>query len=213
MSPGALWRPLLGLSLAAFLAACTTGSRLEREALNQATVLIEHAKGHGTGTIVGANQVLTAYHVVADAPLEVVFFEGPAVGGTVHWYDESLDLAVIEVAVPPRYRATELACEKLRVGQHLIAVGHPMRARWVAADGRLPTLTGVGGLGLVPLGFEIGLGSSGGPVFDDRGRVAGVALAILAERRSTSAGYEVFTDTGMGLMLPASAFCDAVGTW
>ena len=93
MSPGALWRPLLGLSLAAFLAACTTGSRLNREALNQATVLIEHAKGHGTGTIVGANQVLTAYHVVADAPLEVIFFEGPAVGGTVHWYDEALDLA------------------------------------------------------------------------------------------------------------------------
>ena len=213
MSPGALWRPLLGLSLAAFLAACTTESRLDREALNQATVLIEHAKGHGTGTIVGANQVLTAYHVVADAPLEVIFFEGPAVGGTVHWYDEALDLALIEVAVPSRYRATELACEDLRIGQHLIAVGHPMRARWVAADGRLPTLAGVGGLGLVPLGFEIGLGSSGGPVFDDRGRVAGVALAILAERRSTSAGYEVFKDTGMGLMLPASAFCDAVATW
>ena len=161
----------------------------------------------------GPNQVLTAYHVVADAPLEVIFFEGPAVGGTVHWYDEALDLALIEVAVPLRYRATELACEDLRIGQHLIAVGHPMRARWVAADGRLPTLAGVGGLGLVPLGFEIGLGSSGGPVFDDRGRVAGVALAILAERRSTSAGYEEFKDTGMGLMLPASAFCDAVAAW
>jgi S1-C subfamily serine protease len=213
MSPGALWRPLLGLSLAAFLAACATEPRSNREALNQATVLIEHAKGHGTGTIVGPNQVLTAYHVVADAPLEVIFFEGPAVGGTVHWYDEALDLALIDVAVPSRYRATELACEDLRIGQHLIAVGHPMRARWVAADGRLPTLAGVGGLGLVPLGFEIGLGSSGGPVFDDDGRVAGVALAILAERRSASAGYEVFKDTGMGLMLPASAFCDAVAAW
>ena len=71
MSPTGPWRPLLGLSLAAWLAACTTPSLSNLDALNRATVLIEHAKGHGTGTIVGPNQVLTAYHVVADAPVEV----------------------------------------------------------------------------------------------------------------------------------------------
>ena len=87
-----------------------------------------------------------------------------------------------------------------------------MRARWQQAEGRLPTVTAVGSLGLVPLGFDIGLGSSGGPVFDDSGRVAGIALAILAERRSTSAGYDEFKDTGMGLMLPAATFCDTVRT-
>jgi S1-C subfamily serine protease len=196
--------------LAALVAACTTPAEWNRDALNQATVLIEHAKGHGTGAILGADRVLTAYHVVADAPVDVIFFEGPAVDGTVRWYDEELDLALVEVDVPQRYHAIELACDDLRVGQHLVAVGHPMRARWVAADGRLPTVTGVGGLGLVPLGFDIGLGTSGGPVFDDRGKVAGVALAILAERRSTTAGFDEFKDTGMGLMLPASAFCGAL---
>jgi S1-C subfamily serine protease len=85
-----------------------------------------------------------------------------------------------------------------------------MRDRWVAADGRLPTVTGVSGANLVPLGFEIGLGTSGGPVFDDAGRVAGVALAILAERRSASAGYDEYKDTGIGLMLPAAEFCGAL---
>ena len=68
----------------------------------------------------------------------------------------------------------------------------------------------LGGVGLVPLGFEIGLGTSGAPVFDDSGRVAGVALAILAERRSATAAYDQYKDTGMGLMLPASAFCGAL---
>ena len=85
-----------------------------------------------------------------------------------------------------------------------------MRDRWVAADGRLPMLTNVSGANLVPLGFEIGLGTSGGPVFDDTGRVAGVALAILAERRSASAGYDEYKDTGIGLTLPAAAFCSAL---
>src|SRR5919106_5473433 len=130
MARAALWRPLSGVWLAALVTACTAHSPSNLDALNQATVLIEHANGHGTGTIVGANQVLTAYHVVADAPVDVIFFQGPAVGGTVDWYDEALDLALVEVEVPHRYRATELACGDLLIGQHLVAVGHPMRARW-----------------------------------------------------------------------------------
>jgi S1-C subfamily serine protease len=117
---------------------------------------------------------------------------------------------LLDVAVPAHYPMTELACSNLRVGQHLVVVGHPMRERWVAAGGRLPTLTNLGGANLVPLGFEIGLGTSGGPVFDDTGRVAGVALAILAERRSATAGYDEYKDTGIGLMLPAAAFCGAL---
>jgi len=213
LSPAAVWRPLLGLSLAAALAACATQPPANRNALNQATVLIEHAKGHGTGAIVGPDRVLTAYHVVADAAVAVEFFQGPKVGGRVDWYDEALDLALVTVEVPERYRATTLACDGLRAGQHLVAIGHPMRKRWATADGRLPTVAAVGGLGLVPLGFEIGLGTSGGPVFDDQGRVAGIALAILAERRSASAAYDEFKDTGMGLMLPASAFCAAMASW
>jgi S1-C subfamily serine protease len=209
MSPSRLW-PSPGLLLVALLAACASPSVHNSDVLNRTTVLIEHAKGHGTGTIIGPNQVLTAYHVVADAPVAVKFFDGPSVGGAVRWYDETLDLALLEVTVPARYPATELACSGLRVGQHLVVVGHPMRDRWVAADGRLPTLINLSGANLVPLGFEIGLGTSGGPVFDDSGRVAGVALAILAERRSASAGYDEYKDTGIGLMLPAAAFCSAL---
>jgi S1-C subfamily serine protease len=210
MSPSGVWRPLSGVAVAALVAACATPSMPNADALNQATVLIEHAKGHGTGAIIGPNQVLTAYHVVADAPVDVEFFEGPKVGGSVRWYDAALDLALIEVEVPRRYRASELACRELRAGQHLVAVGHPMRNRWVPQGGELPKTDDVGGSGLISLGFEIGLGTSGAPVFDDTGRVAGIALAILAERRSATAGFDEFKDTGIGLMLPAAAFCDSL---
>ena len=210
MLPTGAWRPLLGCAVVALVAGCASQPVRNVAALNQATVLIEHAKGHGTGAIIGPNQVLTAYHVVADAPVQVEFFDGPKVGATVRWYDETLDLALIDVAVPPGYRASELACHRLSTGQHLVAVGHPMRDRWVPRDGRQPRTEPVGGSGLVPLGFDIGLGTSGGPVFDDTGRVAGIALAILAERRSASAGYDEYKDTGMGLMLPAASFCDSL---
>ena len=210
MSPNGVWRLLGGAALAALMSACATPPVPNVDALNQATVLIEHAKGHGTGAIIGPNQVLTAYHVVADAPVAVEFYKGPKVGGSVRWYDEALDLALIDVPVPQGYRATQLACNQLHAGEHLVAIGHPMRDRWVPQDGRLPRTDTIGGSGLVPLGFDIGLGTSGGPVFDDDGRVAGIALAILAERRSTSAGYDEYKDTGMGLMLPATAFCGSL---
>jgi serine protease Do len=210
MSPTGVWRPLCSLAAAAIVAACATSSTPPPDALNQATVLIEHAKGHGTGAIIGPNQVLTAYHVVAGAPVAVEFFQGPKIGGSVLWYDEALDLALIEVEVPQRYKPTKLACRELRVGQYLIAIGHPMRDRWVPQDGRLPRTEDVDGSGLVPLGFEIGLGTSGAPVFDDTGLVAGIALAILAERRSATAGYDEYKDTGIGLMLPATAFCESL---
>lgn len=210
MSLGGLLRVLLSGALGVLVAACGAVPAANLDPLHQATVLIEHAKGHGTGTIVGRNTVLTAYHVVQDSPLSVTFFAGPTVDGRVSWYDEKLDLALLEVAVPDGYPAIEIGCADLYTGQHLVAVGHPTQYRWVAVDGHLPTTSGLANGHLVPLGFEIGLGSSGGPVFDDHGRVVGVALAILAERSSASAVYDRYRDTGIGLMLPAKLFCDEV---
>ena len=211
MSSGGLVRRLSGVILAIVLGACSSPPHSSLDPLHQATVLIEHAKGHGTGTIVGPHAVLTAYHVVQEAPLEVTFFHGPAVGGRVIWFDERLDLALIDVPVPGGYPMIELDCDNLRAGQHLVSIGHPTQSRWVAVGGYLNTIDSIGEGHLVPLGFPIGLGTSGGPVFDERGRVVGVALAILAERNPASAAYDRFKDTGIGLMLPARDFCDALG--
>src|SRR5918996_1991441 len=197
---------LIGLSLAIALSACVAAPP-NLEVLHQSTVLVEHAKGHGTGIIVSPRAVLTAYHVVQEAPLEITFFAGQTRTGTVGWQDEALDLALVEVEVPEGYPIPEWSCAALHAGQHLVSVGHPTRSRWVAVGGYLPGSDGVGPFGLVSLGFPIGLGTSGGPVFDEDGRVVGLTLAILAERSSASALFDSYQDTGIGLMLPASAFC------
>jgi S1-C subfamily serine protease len=200
---------LIGLSLATVLCACAAG-RPDVELLHRSTVLVEHAQGHGTGTIVGPNAVLTAYHVVQEAPLQITFFAGQAASGKVIWQNAILDLALVEVDVPDGYPVPEWSCADLHAGQHLVSVGHPTQSRWVAVGGYLPDSATFGDIGLVSLGFPIGLGTSGGPVFDADGRVVGVALAILAERSSASALYDRYQDTGVGLMLPATAFCNAI---
>ena len=211
MWSGGSMRLLMGAVLAVVLGACSSSPNSPLDSLHQATVLIEHAKGHGTGTIVGPRRVLTAYHVVQEAPLDVTFFHGPAVGGRVIWFDEKLDLALVDVEVPGGYPMIELDCNDLRAGQHLVSIGHPTQSRWVAVGGYLDRVDSIGEGHLVPLGFPIGLGTSGGPVFDERGNVVGVALAILAERNPASAAYDRFKDTGIGLMLPAKDFCAALG--
>ena len=214
MSPISVVRLLFGLAFGALLAGCGTtgpaGSNLE--AFHQAAVLIEHPNGHGTGIILGPHTVLTAHHVVRQSPVQVTFFNGPVANGQVVWQDETLDLALVDVPVPAEYRAVELACADLKPGQQLLSIGHPTQSRWVAVAGYLPSTARFGGGDLVALGFPIGLGTSGGPVFDTNGRVAGVALAILAERSSASAVFDRYKDTGIGLMLPAADFCPAIAS-
>jgi S1-C subfamily serine protease len=200
---------LVGLCLTVVVAACAAAPS-NLEVLNQTTVLVEHAKGHGTGTIVGPHAVLTAHHVVQESPLQVTFFGGQSTTGSVVWQNPAFDLALIEVDVPDGYPVPDWSCADLHAGQHLVSIGHPTQSRWVAVGGYLPESKTVGQMGLVPLGFPIGLGTSGGPVFDGGGRVVGVALAILAERSPATAAYDRYQDSGIGLMLPATAFCNTI---
>jgi S1-C subfamily serine protease len=210
MTPHSIWlRRLLGILIVGVLSGCSTSPEPSFDTLHHATVLVEHAKGHGTGVIIGPNAVLTADHVVGVEPLSVTFFDGRVAEGRVRWRDPLLDVALVEVAVPSGYAASKLFCGDLASGQHLLLIGHPTQSRWVAVGGYLPASRTLEG-DLVSLGFPIGLGTSGGPVFDADGRIVGVALAILAEPASATARFDEFKDTGIGLMLPASRFCSEI---
>ena len=103
-----------------------------------------------------------------------------------------------------------MSCDTPKPGQHVISVGHPIQSQWVMVGGFLKSGSLVAGR-YISLGFPVGLGTSGGPVFDEQGQVVGITLAILAERSSTEAAYDEFKDTGIGLMLPSSEFCKTVG--
>ena len=196
--------------LAALLIGCSAPQNASITPLHRSTVLIEHEKGHGSGLIVGPRRVLTAFHVVQGDALDIRFFSGEANDGSVIWSDSERDLALIDVAVPDGHPQAYLSCERPTAGQHVISVGHPIQSQWVMVGGYLPNGGLVAGR-YVSLGFPVGLGTSGGPVFDEKGSVIGITLAILAERNSTEAAFDAFKDTGIGLMLPSSEFCKTVG--
>lgn len=202
-----LWL-ISGLS-AVMLSACSSAPPSGITPLHRSTVLIEHESGHGSGLIVGSSRVLTAYHVVQGDGLDVRFFNGQANPGNVVWSDPERDLAIIDVPIPEGHPTANLSCDQPNPGQHVMSIGHPIQSQWVLVGGYLPNSGLVAGR-YMSLGFPVGLGTSGGPVFNERGQVVGITLAILAERTSTVAAYDQFKDTGIGLMLPASEFCRTV---
>ena len=210
MPLGGLRLALIGSLLTGLLLGCSGPPDTSVTPLHRSTVLIEHEKGHGSGLIVGPSRVLTAYHVVQGDALDIRFFSGEAKAGSVIWSDAERDLALVDVTVPDGHPQAFLSCDKPRAGQHVMAVGHPIQSQWVLVGGYLPSNGLVAGR-YVSLGFPVGLGTSGGPVFDEQGQVVGITLAILAERNSTEAAYDEFKDTGIGLMLPASSFCRTIG--
>lgn len=211
MSPGSCAKSLAVITmLVCFLGGCSLTPQPSLEVLHRSTVMVEHAGGHGTGSIIAPDLVLTADHVITEEPVAIRFFEGEVHHGEVRWRNPDLDLALLRVDVPRGYPITGWNCGMLEEGEHLVLIGHPTHSRWVAIGGHLPTVDPLEGP-LVALGFPIGLGTSGGPVFDEDGRIVGVALAILAERSSETANFGDFKDTGIGLMLPASQFCTDVG--
>ena len=138
--------------------------------------------------------------------LDVRFFNGQINSADVIWSDPERDLAIIDVSIPEGHPTAKLSCEQPSPGQHVMSIGHPIQSQWVLVGGYLPSSGLIAGR-YMSLGFPVGLGTSGGPVFNDEGKVVGITLAILAERTSTVATFDQFKDTGIGLMLPSSEFC------
>lgn len=190
----------------------------QAEAIWRSTVLVETGQGHGSGVIIGDRTVLTALHVVDDGAVPMIeFLGGERAIGVVGWSSALLDLAVVDVRVPGDYPEAALFCGRVGQAQHLVAIGHPLTTRWVSVEGQLGTEDPAGLRRLVPLSFDLSLGNSGGPVFDDDGRVVGIASAILVttstkaiSAESAAARHDL--QTGTGLMLPASEFCDQVAS-
>lgn len=155
-------------------------------------VYIQTERGSGSGFAIGGG-VVTNFHVVAGATRIVVLASGsrPQQVFVVHAYDANLDLAILEVTTPiPSVRFANVTP---RVGEELLVMGYPQGAE-VGID--TPTLTG--GMmsawrrGWIQFDAAISPGSSGGPVFNERGEVVGVAT------------LKHLTAEGVGLAVPSS---------
>jgi S1-C subfamily serine protease len=159
----------------------------------------------GTGVIVNANgTILTALHVVdsADA-VKVTYADGTEAAAVVAGADAKHDIAALTPAKLPETVVPAVLGGGLAVGDDVVAVGNPLGLTASTTSGVVSGLDRVlsrgnsGDIpGLIQFDAAVNPGSSGGPLINDRGQVAGVALA-----NPTDAG----TFIGIGFAVPIGA--------
>ena len=172
----------------------------------------------GTGFVVrNDGTIVTNSHVVGDSETAQVRFadKGALVDAEVLGTDESSDLAVLRVdpgAVGGLHPLPLADSSKVRVGDAVVAIGHPFGLERTTTAG---IVSGLEREIQAPDGFQIdeviqtdaaiNPGNSGGPLLDSRGRVVGVNTQIATG--GTSSG-----NVGVGFAVPSNTVRDVLPT-
>jgi S1-C subfamily serine protease len=169
-------------------------------------------QAEGSGLIVKPGLVLTNHHVVRDAQrLRVTFASGRWVTVLPEAVSSDADTDLAVVRLPPAgavnepdYSVTAEFADSdkdVQVGDWVLAAGSPfglkqtVTAGIVSAKGRVE-LGILDQVELIQTDAPINPGNSGGPLFDQRGRVLGINVAIASVNGSNQ---------GIGFAIPSNA--------
>lgn len=165
-------------------------------------------QGAGSGFIISPDgYVVTNNHVVEKASeIEVVAQDGTRYEAVVKGLDPKTDLALLKIDADEALPYVELGdSDNARVGEWVVAVGNPfglggsVTAGIISARGR--DINAGPFDDFIQIDAPINRGNSGGPLFDNRGRVIGVNSAIY----SPSGG-----NVGIGFAIPSNIAKDII---
>lgn len=162
----------------------------------------------GSGFIIEAGGlVVTNNHVIENAEkIDIVMQDGTRYSASVQGRDPKTDLALLKVDTDVDLPFVELgSSDSAQVGDWVLAVGNPfglggsVTAGIISARGR--DIQAGPFDDYLQIDAPINRGNSGGPLFDDRGRVIGINTAIY----SPSGG-----SVGIGFAIPSSMASDII---
>ena len=148
----------------------------------------------------GGSDIVTNYHVVADAvsagvfAVQVSLFDKTLVG-TILSVDHTDDLAVVHVA--ERLSPLVTLAARPKVGATVMAIGSPLGLSGTVSVGIVSGFHSLGGSDYLQFSASISPGNSGGPLVDREGRVVGITTA-----KFVGDGVEA-----LGLAIPVQAAC------
>ena len=126
---------LIAFSLLVLAACATQLSTGEFLSLRATTVKIADGSGHGSGTVISKNTILTAAHVVdIGETLNVEFPDGRMAKATVTWRDDKSDAALMRLLTPERAFSL-VDCTPLDLGERVFSFGNPGFLRFVLTEG------------------------------------------------------------------------------
>ena len=157
----------------------------------------------GSGFVISqGGRAVTNRHLVAKSfSIRATLHDGTACSAELLGTPPNGDIALLQLDCgPPLTAVTFGESSRLRIGQHVLAIGNPqglgtsVTAGVVSAVGR--TLPGSDYLDFIQTDAAINPGNSGGPLFDAQGRVVGMNSALYATEGKNGSD-------GLGFALPA----------
>jgi len=150
--------------------------------LRRVTVLVGgRGQGAGAGIVWGPDGLVVTNAHVARGPVGVTLADGRRLRATLVARDPESDLAALALPVGDLETAEVDDGAGLRVGQLVLAVGHPLGLAGALSIGilhRVPTDREGAARGWLVADLRLAPGNSGGPLADERGRVLGVNAMI-----------------------------------
>lgn len=141
----------------------------------------------GSGFVIDDDgYIVTNHHVIADADdIDIQFADGGQYTAKVVGTDKKTDLALLKIEPEGRLPTVDLGdSDGLQIGDWVIAVGNPFGLEHTVTAGIVSARDRVIGAGpyddFIQTDASINPGNSGGPIFDQRGRVIGIATAIFS---------------------------------
>ena len=156
-------------------------------------VAVGSKHGFGSGVVWQENMIVTNDHVTETDRPTILLNDNRELQGRVIARDGQNDLALIAVEenlTSARIRSSE----DLRVGELVIAFGHPLGLWEVPSLGMISGVGDASWMGrmrrdLIQVDVSLAPGNSGGPLLDTNARVIGIACMIASP--------------GMGLVIPS----------
>ena len=150
------------------------GSSIERdleqlaETLRASTVAVRlRGDGAGSGVIwSGDGTIVTNAHVASRPEAEVVLSDGRRFAARVERRDERRDLALLRIDASGLPAAAVRDPSELRVGEVLVAVGHPLGIPNALTMGIAHAAVSEGSRRFVQADLRLAPGNSGGPLAD-----------------------------------------------
>jgi serine protease Do len=180
------------------------------EAASPSVVRIETPNGMGTGFVVWQDgRIVTNLHIIAGAGEARVILHDKRTFTEIEVLaaDRAHDLAILRIPVKnlPTLRTGDSTV--LKAGDRVVAIGNPMGLETTVTDGLISAVRQIDPkLTLLQISAPISPGSSGGPLFNERGEVIGVTTLFSAEGQNLNFAVPVeylkpmlLSDRGMSL--------------
>jgi hypothetical protein len=146
---------------------------------------IDTEKGHGSGVLVARGIIATNHHVVGDAKSIEAYSGAGAVSAELIYANPKRDLALLRLSTTPRASPPQLReMKSLQVGETVYALGNPRELDFTFSDGIVSAVRPSDPSHPITTTAPISPGSSGGGLFDSRGRLVGLTTAIRIESQN-----------------------------